>query len=373
MLYVDIPTLPELKTLAATRGDICASIYLPTTPLTQETEHDRIILKNLTDRVIAELAAKSFDKRRIAALEEQLADLVDDDEFWRFQAHSLAVLATPESVRNYRLPNQLSEAAEVADRFHLKPLLRAVTFPHEAFVLALSQNGVRVVEVCADLPPAEVKVPDLPKDAASAVRRASVRDRSPSGRIQGSEGQKVLLKQYARRVDDALRGVLAGRETPLLLAAVEPLDAIFRSVSSYPHLVGTSLPGVTERSSEQELAQAARQVLDQLYAREIDDFKATFEQRAGQGRATTDIADAARAATFGAIATLIVDMDEAVPGTVDEIDGRVTFGDRSGADSYGVVDEIACRALLTGARVLSGRRPDIPRQASLAAILRHPA
>lgn len=372
MLHVDIPTLPELKTLAAARGDICVSIFLPTTPLTQETERDRILLKNLSDRVTSELAAKGFDKRRIGALEEQLADLVDDDGFWRFQARSLVVLATPESVRSYRLANRLSEAAEVADRFHLKPLLRAVAFPQEAFVLVLSQKGVRVVEVCADLPPAEVKLPELPKDAASAVRRASVRDRSPSGRIQGSEGQKVLLKQYARRVDDALRGFLAGRETPLLLAAVEPMDAIFRSVNSYPHLVGTGLPGVSERSSEQDLARASRQVLDQLYAREIDEFRATFEHRAGEGRATTDISDAARAATFGAIATLIVDMDEVVPGTIDESDGRVTFSESAGADSYGVVDEIACRALLTGARVLSGRRSDIPRDASLAAILRHP-
>ena len=372
MLHVDIPTLPELRTLAATRGDICVSIFLPTTPLTQDTAADRITLKNLTQRVVGELSEKSFDKRRVAAFQEHVADLVDDDEFWSFQAHSLAVLATPEAVRSYRLPNRLSEVAEVADRFHLKPLLRAVTFPHEAFVLVLSQNGVRVVEVCSDLPPAPVKVPDLPKDAASAVRRASVRGRSPRGRIQGSEGQKVLLKQYARRVDDALRGFLAGRETPLLLAALQPVDAIFRAVNSYPHLVGPGLSGVTERSSDQELAQASRQLLDQLYAAEIAELKTTFDQRAGQGRATTDISDAARAATFGAIATLIVDMDEVVPGTVDETDGRVTFSDVGGADSYGVVDEIACRALLTGARVLSARRPDIPREASLAAILRHP-
>jgi len=372
MLHVDIPTLPELKKLAATRGDICASIFVPTTPLTQETAADRITLKNLTQSLIDELDAKGFDKRRIVALEEQLADLVDDDEFWRFQARSLAVLATPDRVRCYRLPNQLKEAVEVADRFHLKPLLRAVTFPHEAFVLVLSQNGVRVVEICSDLPPGSISVAGLPKDAASAVRRASVRSRSPSGRIQGSEGQKVLLRQYARRVDDALRGFLAGRETPLLLAAVEPINSIFRSVNSYSHLVETSVPGVTERSSDRDLARASRQLLDEIHAHEMADLKAGFDRHAGQARATTDISDAARAATMGMIDTLIVDMDEVVPGTVDETDGQVSFSDAGGAESYGVVDEIACRALLTGARVLSARRADIPQEASLAAILRCP-
>ena len=152
MLHVDIPTLPELKKLAATRGDICASIFVPTTPLTQETAADRITLKNLTQSLIGELEAKGFDKRRIIALEEQLADLVDDDEFWRFQARSLAVLATPDSVRCYRLPNQLKEAVEVADRFHLKPIRRFFCGNMRVGSTALSEVFLRAVRRLCSLP-----------------------------------------------------------------------------------------------------------------------------------------------------------------------------------------------------------------------------
>ena len=42
---------------------------------------------------------------------------------------------------------------EVSDRFHLKPLLRSVTFPQAALVLALAQGSVRVIEVAGDVPP----------------------------------------------------------------------------------------------------------------------------------------------------------------------------------------------------------------------------
>ena len=35
---------------------------------------------------------------------------------------------------------------------------------------------------------------------------------------------KVRLAQYARKVDQALRDLLGGRETPLILAAAEPLS-----------------------------------------------------------------------------------------------------------------------------------------------------
>ena len=189
MLHVDLPASAELEALAAHRGEASVSIYLPTTPLTQEAAADRIALKNLARKAVDQLRAGGTDKRVVWPLEEQLDDLVDDDEFWRFQARSLAVLATPEHVHTYRVASDLTAMVEVSDRFHLKPLLRAVTFPQVAYVLALSENVVRLVEVAADLPAATVKVDGMPASAASSVGKASINDRSPSGRIQGSEGK----------------------------------------------------------------------------------------------------------------------------------------------------------------------------------------
>jgi hypothetical protein len=371
MLYVDTPTLQDFRTLKAARADACISIYVPTTPLTQDVDASIIELGNLIKQAMNQLEAAGLDKRRAAALGEQFDDLLEDEDFWRTQAHSLAVFATPDSIRTFRLANRIKPLVEVADRFHLKPLLRAITFPHDAFVLALSENDVRLVEIFPDLPAQQIKVPNLPKDAASAVKRATINDRSAKRRITGSEGQKVRLTQYARQIDAALRPVLAGRDIPLILAATEPLASIYRSINSYPNLLAETVTATNDRSSEGEIAQAARPVLDTAYDREIEQARQVFEKRAGDNRATTDISDAARAATFGAIETLLVDMDEIVHGTVNDDNGAVTFGDE-GPDTYGVVDEIAARALGSGARVLAVRRSDIPHKASLAATLRYP-
>ncbi len=46
-LHTDIPTRSELGRLLARRDPACVSIYLPTTPLTQDAQADRIELKNL--------------------------------------------------------------------------------------------------------------------------------------------------------------------------------------------------------------------------------------------------------------------------------------------------------------------------------------
>jgi hypothetical protein len=368
MLHVDIPTRSEIEELIQERGSALVSIYLPTTPVTQHAQADRTVLKNLTADAMKQLADRNVRETR--GIEEMLLDLVDDDEFWEYQANSLAVFATAERVRTFRLPNRLQPMVEVSDRFHVKPLLRAATVPQSALVLALAQNSVRVIEVSPDMPAFPVKIDGMPKDAASAAGKASIKDRSPSGRIQGSEGMKVRLAQYARKVDQAIKSELAGRELPLILAATEPLRAIYRSVQSHPHLVTSVLHTNPEAISDADLAAEARKALDDLFRAELGRFASLFEERSRQGRTTSDVAMAARAATRGAIQHLLVDIDESLPGTIDD-DGTVTFAKSPSAASYGVVDEIARRALHSGARVLGVRRADIPGGGNLAAILRY--
>jgi hypothetical protein len=370
MLHVDLPTRAEIGELASFRGGPAVSLYLRTTPLTQDTNADRIGLKNLLKTAVAEMEAADTPKRSIWPIQESVEALVEDDDFWVDQANSLAIFATPESIRTFRLPNKLSNIVEVSDRFHLKPLVRSVTFPHHAYVLAIGAGAVRLIEISADLPPHAVAVPGLPRDAAQVLGRTHL---ERSGDMRSGEGasENASLTRYARAVDHALRPVLAGHERPLIVAAAEPMASIFRKVASYPHLADQVIPGSADHTPDHALAAGARDVLDAIYAGEIKDLSALYATREAQGRATADIAQAARAATFGAVDTLIVDMDAVVPGTVDDNDGKVTFADQALAVNYGVVDEIVRRALQSGARVVAARRPDIPGGGDLAAILRY--
>ena len=371
LLHTDIPSRTQFKRLLLSRAPASVSIYLSTDPVTSN-EAERIELGNLASDALDQLREADTPKPEVRAIEEELADLIDDEEFWRFQARSLAIFATPDYLITFRLPNRLQSAVEVADRFYVKPLLRTATFAQVALVLAIAQGSVRLIEVTPDLEPELVRVPDMPEDAASAARRSSLSDRAPMRRIQGSEGRKLRLTQYARKVDHALRPLLTGQDTPLILAATEPLDAIFRSVSSYPHLAPITIQGNPETTSDADLAAAARDVLDQLYKREIDEVRDLFEQRQAQDRGLLDIGDVARAATYGAVDTVLVDIDEVMHGAVDEETGAITLSQTPDAHDYGVVDEIARRVWLADGRVLAVRRDEIPEQGSVAAILRHP-
>jgi hypothetical protein len=101
------------------------------------------------------------------------------------------------------------------------------------------------------------------------VGKARIATRSYSGRIGGEEGKKFRLRQYARHVDAALRGLLAGSHTPLIPASVESLGAIYRSVSTCPHLAAEGIEGNPEGQSDAQLASAARPILDQLFQTQV--------------------------------------------------------------------------------------------------------
>jgi len=366
-LSTDIPTRPEIDALWETTAPASVSLYVPTEPASNG-DAERIAFKNLARAALDQLA--DVDKHDLAALEDAFADLEEDDEFWRHQARTLAVFATPGWVRTFRLPNRLTALAVAGDRLHVKPLMRAVTFPQTAFVLALAQGSVRLLETAPDAGPQLVRVPDMPSDVASAVGKSSIKERAPIRRIQGDEGQKVRMRQYARRIDHALREVLPGHGVPLVVAATEPLDAIFRSVCRYPDLVPETVAGNPENTSDVDLVAAARAVLDRYYAGRLAALRELFELRAGQNRTSLDVATVARLATDGVVDTLFLDIDAVVPGTV-AADGAVEFAEEQGAGTIGVADEVARRAWLSGARLVAVRRPDVPGGGDLAAILRY--
>ena len=391
MLHIDIPTLEEFKALAQIKGEVCISVYLPVSPLVQNIRANCIAFRDLARDALAQLRETGVDKHKIIDFEERFdhlsgleRDVQDEDKirklqrakpdsfetFWHYQAHGLAVLSTPGLMRMFRLPDAPKPLAEVADRLHLTPLIRAMTSPHDIFVLALAEESVRLIHAFVNFPPVRLQIPDLPGNAEQATRRPSFHVRAPRGGLQNLEGEKVLLHQYVRKVEQTIHGVFAGLNTPLVVAAEEPLASMYRSLNSYSRLADEMIEGNPDQKTDAELEDAAIPILDRLYSREVKAAIALYDELKPR-RATTDVSYAAHAATAGAVEQLLVDLDAVVPGLVSDVDGSVTYSASDDAETYSVVDEVARRALSTGARVLGARREELPDRAPLTAILRY--
>lgn len=344
-MHLDVPTTYQITALLDHRHAASVSIYLPTGRSTLEAQTARTMLSNIRRDVGEQLVAADINVSQRSWVLDELESIIDDDDFWSRQRDTLAVFVSPGHEVTFRLPNQLTEATHVGGRYHVKPLLRATTFPHAAFVLALSKGAARLLEIFNDGPPVVVSVPDMPRDAwvPSANHVHMARDRA-----------------YVRLVDHAIRPVLNGSDLPVIVAATEGIDALFRSVNSSPRLVERRVPGNPEELSDVELADEARTLLDEVYAEELLEITSLVDQRNSQGRAAFDLADIARFATLGAVDTLVVDVDVHVPGVIDEATGAVSFAEEPSAEAYGVTDEIARRVLRNGGRVLAVRVSEVP-------------
>lgn len=398
-MHLDIPDRDDLAALAARRADACVSLYLPATPITGDAQADRIAFRNLCDAAEAQLEASGFDKRRLRPLREGLDDLRDDDGFWARQGRGLAVLATADDLRTFRLPYAPDAAVQVSDRFHLRPLVPVLS-PATAVVVQVAQQGVRVIEIGPDSAE-ELEVRDLPKDFSDALGRTQQRDRAPRGRVQGDEGANLRIRQFCRALDDALRPALRGRRDPLILAGTRRLVETYRSVNSYPRLSEESLDGNTEHLSDDALAEEARRLLVAHEAAAVARWRERFSAMEGESRSAADLAVVARAAAGGQVASLMVAAKagaETMPGLVDETTGEVLRADaveggaasgdatafpedadvtdgvapHESAATYDVVDEVVSLVLATGGEVVGVRAEHVPGGGPVAAILRYP-
>lgn len=373
MLHIDLPSRDQLRELFAHRAAASVTLYVPTTPLSQDAQADRIAMANLARDALARVEAAGPPRGAVAALREHLDAIAEDDALWRLQARTLAVFATPDRALAFRLPNAIAASAWTSDRFHATPMLRAVAFPPACHVLAIAAGGARLLEVPPEGAVSALRVADMPDDAADAVGKASIKDRSHSQRIVGSEGEKVRLRQYARAVDRAVRERLLADELPLLLAASDKLGPVYRSVSTHPRLDSATLPGTPDTLTDAEIGALARARLDARRDEELAHLREAFARHRETGRATGDLSTAARAAAMGAVDTLLVDMDCAVPGLLDEATGDILIEGEADGLNYGVADGVARLTLLHGGRVIPVRADELQGGGAspVAALLRH--
>ena len=142
---------------------------------------------------------------------------------------------------------------------------------------------MRLLEVGPSGAPREVPVDGMPADAWDA---------------SGNKVHKARETAYVRKIDTALRHVLAGSDLPLVLAAAQPMAARSASVNTYPPLVAEREHGNPEGTSDAELASAVRSILDDVYRDQVAELAVHFDERRSQGRTAVDVSDIARLATM---------------------------------------------------------------------------
>tara|TARA_R110002051_G_scaffold305021_1_gene374715 strand:+ start:877 stop:2010 length:1134 start_codon:yes stop_codon:yes gene_type:complete len=376
-MSIDIPTHNDLVELSQKRNNASISVYISpgsgngAAAIGRDSDAARVALRSSVTQALAELSELGIKKADLDVIDHELTNLDNDTAFWASSAHSVAVFSSPESTQAFRLRNELPAHVATGDRFDLGPLLRATTFGHSGYVLALTQGSVKLFSLNADDSSVELALPTLPDDLGMSLEIADNEGKADMPRADGALGPKIELRRYCSRVQEAVLDVIGDSDLPLVLAAASDLQPAYYEVSTYSALLPSAIGANPSSLSIEDLEARGRAILAESHAAQLEEWRSHFGDRQSNSLASSELSEVARAATAALVDTLLFDLTSVDEGTIDEY-GNVKFSNEPGPSSYGIVDEIAARVLRTGGTVKAVRSEDLPTDSPVAATFRGP-
>ena len=362
----------------------CLSLYQPTHRSHPEKQQDPIRFRNLVRKLEDSLESK-YGARGNARILNSFHALAEDDSFWNYVLDGLAIFATSDLFRVYRLQRPVRELAIVADSFHTKPLLRILQSADQYHVLGRNrQQATLFVGNRYTLDEVEL-APGFPRSLSEVV---GIKEGQPErkNRIYGPSGpgrstrhgtnvrQEEIntdTERFFRAVDEAvLEHYSRSSRAPLVLAALPEYHHLFRTISRNPFLIGGTIDSNPSALSINELRQRVWQLLLPLYLERLNELIESFDAARTKGLGSDNLVEIARAAATGRISNLLIDVDRVIPGRFDPVSGalELTPPDEPGVDD--LLDDLGEHALKRGAEVVIVPAERMPTDTGMAAIYR---
>ena len=388
---MDVLTRAELEQLMRKEQQWCVSIYMPTHRTGTEAQQDPLRLKNLLGEAEKHLSARGVGTRDVQEMLEPASKLLQDFYFWQHQSDGLAIFLSSNRVRRYRLPLNFEELVVVIDHFHIKPLLPFFTGDGQFYILALSQNDVRLLNgtrysvsevdigqvggsLAEALPSDDYQAGLQLHTSGSAEGMAggdgSVTFHGPGG---GSKSAKNDLLRYFHLVDDGLTEFLQGDPVPLVLAGVEYLLPIYKEANTYPNLIDTVIKGNPDLLSADELHKSAWDIIGPLFQAAQEEAFAHYQQLAGQAseRVADTLEKIVPAAYHGRVETLFVAAGVQQLGVFNPATNEIELHDPIESGDESLLDLAAVQTYLKGGIVYAVEPEKVPGGTSAAAVLRY--
>jgi hypothetical protein len=366
------------------------SLYIPTARCgVASTQQNPIRFKNALRQAEERLLACGVRPLETRAILEPAAHLLQHTDFWRRQSDGLAVFLSSDTsrCRFYCLPLAFDELVVVTNRLHLKPLLPLLNGDGQFYVLALSQNDVRLLQ-CTRYSVTPVELPDIPTSLDEALQRENspahvqfytcTQGRGTVARTAllhgygiGNEDHKTHLLRYFQQIDRGLHALLRNAQAPLVCAGVDYLLPIYREANTYAGLMDTGIPGNPEGCTAEALHAQAWAIVQPIFAQAQVEARARYQRYAGTGQALNDVPAIIAAACHGRVDVLFVAVGVQQWGTVNTDTGVCQIHQEAAPGAADLLDIAAIQTFVNGGTVYAVAPDDVPGGAPLAAVLRY--
>jgi len=381
-------TLDQIKGLAQQTQSPGISIFLPTHRAGQDTQQDPIRFKNLLREAELSLLDKGIGPREVSALLQPAQALLEEAFFWQHQRDGLAVFIAPDDFHYYHLPFQVEELLVIAQSYYVKPILPLFTNNGHYYILAISQDAVRLFEGTRysvgqiDLPDdtpesldEALKFDDPEKQLQShtVTSQGGIRSGMFHGQGPGEEEQKERIERYLNLVDAALKTIFRDEQAPLVLAGVDYLLPIYHKVSEYGNIMKEGITGSPEHLRPEELQEQAWPIVEPYFRQEMEQAVEQYQQLAVTAKATDNIEEIVAAAFYGRVDKLLLAGDAQVWGIFNPDTGKVVHfqAGQSQEDDLALLDFAAMQTLQKDGNVYALSQEEMPTDSPIAAVLRY--
>lgn len=374
----------ELRALLERAGAPVVTLAHPTERANVEPEENAVRLKRHRQVVHDKLSRLGRDPRDIDAWLRPVDDLLRDDEFWTHQLDGLVVYLWPDGQAIYRVPFAIDDHAEIDERPHLQPLLPALATEGHFYVLALSQQHVRLLRCTrTEVERIDLEPYDVPPDVDSAMTHEDpeatmwdhhVGPRGMRGKIShghgGAEFDERQVEKFLRGVRNGVDQALENTRAPVVLAGVEQLLASFRSMTRITTLVEGEVRGNPEEARDDQLRADAWAHVEPVLRAPVDQAVERVRAQLGSGLALSNLPEVLQAGTMARIHTLLVRRGARRWGTFDLGKGTVDERDEPGEGDTDLVERAISLALEHDGDVFRLDNTDMPVDADVAALCR---
>ena len=379
---MNVLTRNNLKSLMEAHKGPCVSVFMPMHRSGPETQQDPIRFKNLLREAEERLIARGLRTPEAKELLEPAERLLQDGLFRQHHSDGLAMFLSPEVFYYFLLPFVFEELVMVTDRFHIKPLLPLLSGDGRYFVLALSQNKIRLLQ-STHYSVSELDVADLPENLAETLRDDdSWKDLHMHSALSGkgklsaiTHGDEVdskeNIRRYFRRIDRGLHELLRNERAPLVLAGVDYLHPIYKEVNSYPHLMDEGIAGNPERLSAGELHELTWTIVKPYFQKAQQEAVNRYKEFASSGQASNRIRRIIPAAYHGRIELLFVIPDLQQWGTFDPGTDEIHLHKKEKTGDEDLLEFAAIQTLLNGGTVYMVGAEKMPESDPFAAVFRY--
>jgi hypothetical protein len=377
--------IEALQTLMEHTDEPCISMFLPMERAGKETRQNPIRFKNMVGETEERLGNSGMEAHQVQALLKPARELLNDPLFWQYQNSGFAFFRSPSLVRFHSLPLAFEELLVISNQFHIKPLLPMFSINGHFYILALSQNQVRLLHATRY----HVETLELPEDMPTSMAEALSYDDAEKQlqfrtNVPGGQGQapafhghqdtdeRVNLLRYFLEIDRGIQAeYLSNQQAPLVLAGVDYIQSFYHERNTYRNLLEQGIEGNPDLMKPEELHAEAWKIVEPYFARDMHAAVEQFHERLNHNRASHDLREVIPAACYGRIETLFVPVGVQKWGSFDMETNTLDLHEEARTGSRDLLDLAAVQTISQSGTVYAVEPEQVPAKAPAAALFRY--